>query len=129
MLWWAEWSPQVKRLEKLQARGVRVAALENRPVVPEYLDDYWQAYLCLDRTRANGFDGRPVPISNSEVVAFATLHGWAQEDAMILALLCRELDNRYIQFIHDGRNKVKVSGDPPRSNRRPPSPARGRPRK
>jgi hypothetical protein len=113
-----EWGPHLKNLEKLQDRGVRVKALEGRPYVPEYLEDFWHAYQSLDRCRQHGVSG-PQPIQHSEIACYCDLHGWTGEFPVILAFLCRELDNRVFKKLEERRaSEATKRGNAKGSNRR-----------
>jgi hypothetical protein len=103
-----------------------VRALEQRPEVPEHLEDYWYAYTSLSATRAAGATG-PAPILHSEIKAYAELHGWQQEDAVILAFFVRRLDNRYFERLNDRRKASEAKrGNSQGGDRRPRGNARRR---
>jgi len=115
--WELEWGQRRQDLERIAARGVVVAALENRPTVPEYLQDYWHAYLALDASRHAGYVG-PQPLLHSEIESYARLHGWAWDDTVILAFLCRQLDNRYLSRLAERRKAEAERGNAKGGNRR-----------
>lgn len=117
MDWWLAWGKRVQDLERLQTKGVAVKALEDRPEPAEHLRDYWQAYQCLDATRGYGFNG-PLAITHSEIESFCRLYQWAPDDAVILAFLCRTLDNRYLSKLAERRAAEAERGNPKGRNRR-----------
>lgn len=95
MEWDLEWGPHAKALERHQQRGAKIAALDRKPVVPDYLLPYWAAYLLLSAARriSPGF-GTAVadPVSYAEIEAYCRLYGWQGEDAAELAFFVRALE-------------------------------------
>lgn len=67
-----EWGSHLKELEMVAKRGIKVDALENRPVLYDDLCFVWGAFLALHRTRPRGFSMSPIPIQ--DVATWLDLH-------------------------------------------------------
>ena len=85
--------------------GVRVPSLENRPDLFVHLNDYWSAFISLDRGRYHGGTGFPQPITLAEIKAYADLHNFKEYELGELCHYVREIDSIYLKIQADKREK------------------------
>jgi len=72
-------------------------ALRKRPTIPPHLVEYWNGFVALDRTRTWTF-GAPLGIQFSEMLAYATIHGFTDDDMDEFTRLVSVLDGHYMNW-------------------------------
>jgi hypothetical protein len=72
-------------------------ALSKRPDVPDYLLEYWNGFVALDKSRA-WILGRPQGISFGEILAYSRIKGFSSEDTEDFARLVTVLDTHYLNW-------------------------------
>jgi len=61
-LWSLEYGQYADALESIAAKGRKVTALKKRPVLFEDLNEVWDAFIQLHRSRAVGFTQNPISV-------------------------------------------------------------------
>jgi len=77
--------------------GKMPSALAKRPEVLPHLLDYWNGFTSLDRSREWSMGG-PFGIRYAEMIAFAAIHRFRDDDLADLAFYVGKLDNVYLKW-------------------------------
>lgn len=80
-----EWGDKLDFLEELEESGLTPKALENRPVMHEWMKEYTTGFSILSSTRQYGMG--PNPIQLSEILAYLKLYGAEDMEAFIENIL------------------------------------------
>lgn len=68
-----EWGDSLDFLYDLESSGVSPQALQNQPILHNWMKEYLEAFRTLNKTRQNGM--APCPISLQEIKAYLELYG------------------------------------------------------
>lgn len=99
-------------------------ALQDRPVLPDVLEDYLNAFFQLDLKRQHTM-GAELPIPASEIIAFANIFGF-EVDMQFFYRCISEMDSESFMYRAE-RNKQKAAQTKKPPTSRPPArPARRR---
>ncbi len=80
---------------------MKVAALQNRPTLNQWVADYWKAFQVLGGSRAASQGGiGPIPLS--EIVAYMdTVYLRDVDERLTFIKMIQSLDNIYVKHIND----------------------------
>jgi len=92
----------MEHLQRIQATGVEVLALENIPDLPPDLMPYWEGYCNLDASRQWGY-GAPQPVATSDILAEATLQSFRGAALQAFVYFVRQMDRLYLKRQSDKR--------------------------
>ena len=73
-------------------------ALQNKPVLPLYLEEYYEAFHMLNGSRRLGMGVGPIPFS--ELMAY--LQVYPTYDIDLFIYLIHTMDNEYLKERNDG---------------------------
>ena len=114
MRWQAEWGDSLDFLYDLEASGINPKALQNKPVLYDWMKEYLYAFRRLNRTRTYGM--APNPISLSEIHSYIKLYGVYDQEAFIDYIL--QMDPVYLEI---RAKKTSKPDKPPPPSERPTS--------
>lgn len=98
MSWNLEYGSRLRAFEHVYEKtGVMPSALAKRPDVPEYLLEYWNGFVSLDKSRLWIF-GQPQGISYSEILAYSQIKGFTADEVGDFAQLIGSLDTHYLNW-------------------------------
>lgn len=89
-------------LKQIAKEGVKVATLDNMPVLLPYAVLFWDAFVFLSERRDWSESGYPRYIPISEIAAFANYQGWDDEwEREQLLFHVATLDREYVSYKAD----------------------------
>lgn len=114
MRWQAEWGDSLDFLYDLESSGINPKALQNMPVLHDWMKEYLHAFRRLNRTRTYGMSANP--ISLSEIYAYIKLYGVYDQEAFIDYIL--QMDPVYMEVRAKKASKPEKPPERPKTNGR-----------
>ena len=93
MLSWGSKESELRDTAKLT--GVKIKSLEEKPIIPEYLNQYFDGFFNLSGSRIQTFSG-PGNIPISEIKAYCDLMKMDDEEIDIFFTFIKALDLVYV---------------------------------
>lgn len=103
----------------MQDGGMEIAALQNRPVLNQWVSEYWEAYHFLGSSRAI-HQGGVGPIPLTEIVAYMdAIYLRDVDERLRMITMIQSLDRVYVKHVNDKANK-RMADHKARAGRRTP---------
>ncbi len=96
-----KWGKHEKFLSARATKGKKTPAIEEMPVLYEYLDDVWQAFMSLNQSRQAGFG--PCALSVCDITAWMELYDI--DDRQWFFELIQAMDNEWLKWVNKERTK------------------------
>lgn len=96
----------LKILEQRRAKGLKVSILDDRPMLLDWLFDYWRAFWYINRSRSYvGMSGTPLPLSLADIKVYIDLFGIPNKEDYIDMIFA--MDSVYLEVHHDKLQKAE----------------------
>lgn len=94
MLWRLEWGDKEEFLEDLESKGLNPAALESKPTVYDWMQEYILGFDILSSRRSVGFSVNP--ISMSDILSYIQIFGCSDIDLFVKFIIL--MDATFLKF-------------------------------